>query len=87
MRILVIGAGGQVGRTAVHALDGHEIIAASRSSEPSVDVTDPASVERLFATVGQVDAVIVAVGEVPFRPLDGLTRGCLLYTSPSPRDS
>lgn len=75
MRILVIGARGQVGRTAVDALDGHEIIAASRSSEPSVDVTDPASIERLFATVGQVDAVIVAVGEVPFRPLDGLSRG------------
>lgn len=75
MRILVIGAGGQVGRTAVDALSSHEIIAASRSSEPSVDVTDPASIERLFATVGQVDAVIVAVGEVPFRPLDELSRG------------
>lgn len=75
MRILVIGAGGQVGRTAVDALSSHEIIAASRSSEPSVDVTDPASVERLFAEVGQVDAVIVAVGEVPFRPLDELSRG------------
>lgn len=74
MRILVIGAGGQVGRTAVDALDGHEIVAASRSSEPSVDITDPASIERLFAAVGQVDAVVVAVGEVPFRPLDELTR-------------
>jgi NAD(P)-dependent dehydrogenase (short-subunit alcohol dehydrogenase family) len=75
MRILVIGATGQVGRTAVHALGGHEIIAASRSGEPSVDVTDPASIERLFAAVGQVDAVVVAVGEVPFRPLDELSRG------------
>lgn len=75
MRILVIGATGQVGRTAVDALEGHEVIAASRSSEPSVDIVDPASVERLFASVGQVDAVIVAVGEVPFRALDELGRG------------
>ncbi len=74
MRILVIGASGQVGRTAVDALAGHEIVAASRNSEPSVDVTDSASVERLFAAVGQIDAVIVAVGEVPFRPLDALRR-------------
>lgn len=75
MRILVIGATGQVGRTAVDALGGHEIIAASRSGELSVDVTDPTSIERLFASVGQVDAVIVAVGEVPFRPLGELGRG------------
>ncbi|AKV86215.1 short-chain dehydrogenase [Microbacterium sp. CGR1] len=74
MRILVIGASGQVGRTAVDALAGHEVISASRSSEPSVDVTDSASVEHLFASVGQIDAVIVAVGEVPFRSLDELSR-------------
>lgn len=75
MRILIIGAGGQVGRTAVDALSGHEIVAVSRNSEPSVDVTAPASIERLFAAVGQVDAVIVAVGEVPFRSLGELGRG------------
>lgn len=74
MKVLVIGATGQVGRTAVDALQGHEIVSASRSGEPSVDVTDSASVERLFASVGQVDAVIVAVGEVPFRPLGELGR-------------
>lgn len=74
MRILVIGATGLVGRTAVDALQGHEIVAASRTSEPSVDVTDSASIERLFASVGQVDAVVVAVGEVPFRPLAELGR-------------
>lgn len=74
MRILIIGAGGHVGRTAVEALQGHEIIAASRSGEPSVDVADPASVERLFQAVGPVDAVIAALGGVPFRPLSDLDR-------------
>ncbi|WP_314428206.1 short chain dehydrogenase [uncultured Microbacterium sp.] len=74
MRILVIGAGGHVGRTAVEALQEHELIAASRSGEPSVDVRDPASIQRLFETVGQVDAVIAALGSVPFRPLSELER-------------
>ncbi|WP_431071319.1 short chain dehydrogenase [Microbacterium phyllosphaerae] len=74
MKVLIIGATGQVGRTAVDALAAHEVVSASRSSEPSVDVTDSASIERLFASVGQVDAVIVAVGEVPFRPLGELGR-------------
>lgn len=75
MRILVIGATGQVGRTAVDALEGHDVIAVSRSSEPAVDITDPRSIESLFASVGQLDAVIVAVGEVPFRALGDLGRG------------
>lgn len=74
MRILVIGANGLVGGAAVDALHDHEIIRASRSGQPAVDATDPASVARLFAEVGEVDAVIVALGSVAFRPLGELTR-------------
>lgn len=72
MRILVIGASGHVGRAAVEALEAHDVIAASRSGEPSVDATDPASIARLFDSVGQVDAVVTALGSVPFRPLSEL---------------
>lgn len=74
MRILIIGASGTVGRTAVEALHDHEVIAVSRRSEPAVDITDPASVDALFREVGEVDAVIAASGEVPFRPLSELER-------------
>ncbi|WP_270366184.1 short chain dehydrogenase [Microbacterium algeriense] len=74
MKILIIGASGHVGRAAASALDGHEIVAASRSGQPSVDVTDPRSIERLFEQVGEVDAVIAAVGSVPFAPLSELGR-------------
>lgn len=74
MKILIIGAGGHVGQAAAAALEGHEIIAASRSGSPAVDVTDPDSIERLFDDVGQVDAVVAAVGSVPFAPLTSLSR-------------
>ncbi|AQX79147.1 short chain dehydrogenase [Plantibacter flavus] len=75
MRILLIGASGQVGRAAQDALaERHEVIAVSRSTAPAVDTTDEASVEALFAEVGEVDAVIVAVGSVPFKPVGELTR-------------
>ncbi|MEU4015298.1 short chain dehydrogenase [Microbacterium sp. NPDC028030] len=74
MKILIIGASGHVGRAAVSALGGHEIVAASRSGQPSVDVTDPRSIERLFDQVGEVDAVVAAVGSVPFAPLADLDR-------------
>lgn len=74
VRILVIGARGLVGSAAVAALrDRHEVIEASRSTTPAVDVTDPASIEALFAAVGPVDAVVSAVGSVPFGAVTDLT--------------
>lgn len=75
MRILLIGASGHIGTAALAAFgDRHEVIAVSRSTSPAVDTTDEASIEALFAEVGEVDAVIVAVGSVPFKPLEDLTR-------------
>ncbi len=75
MKVLVIGAG-HVGGAAVEALRarGHEVIAASRSADRAVDATDPASIEALFAEVGQVDALITALGSAPFKPLADLGR-------------
>ncbi|MGK9149288.1 short chain dehydrogenase [Plantibacter flavus] len=75
MRILLIGASGHIGQAAHAALAArHEVIAVSRSTSPAVDTTDEASIEALFASVGEVDAVIVAVGSVPFKPLEELGR-------------
>ena len=51
---------------------GHDVVAASRSSSPSVDATDPDSIAALFAEVGTVDAVVAALGKAPFEPLADL---------------
>lgn len=74
-RVLVIGASGLIGSAVADALQstGHEVIRASRSSAETVDLGDPASIEDLFARVRAVDAVIAAVGSVPFKTLDALT--------------
>jgi len=74
VRIAIIGASGQVGRAAAQALEGHDIVAVSRRTDPSVDATDPASIAALFERIGEVDAVIAAVGSVPFAPLSELGR-------------
>lgn len=75
MRILIIGANGHVGSAAADALSGrHDIIRAGRTADEPVDITDPASIADLFARTGTVDAVIVAAGSVPFKPLDALGR-------------
>lgn len=75
MKIIVIGASGHVGRAAVAALASrHEVVEAGRSSDPAVDITDPASIQAFFETVGEVDAVVSAAGAVPFAPLAELRR-------------
>jgi len=76
MKILVIGATGHIGAVVASTFEsrGHEVLRASRGSEWTVDITDPASVRSLFAKVGEVDAVVIASGSVPFAPLTELTR-------------
>lgn len=76
MKVLVIGASGLLGGAAAEALAaaGCEVLAASRSADHRVDLTDPDSIAALFAQVGTLDAVVVGVGTVPFKPLAELTR-------------
>lgn len=76
MRILVIGATGHIGSvvSATLELNGHEVLRASRGSEWTVDVTEPSSVRALFDKVGELDAVVVTSGSVPFAHLTELTR-------------
>jgi NAD(P)-dependent dehydrogenase (short-subunit alcohol dehydrogenase family) len=75
MRIVIIGATGTIGAAVVVALKGsHEIIALSRSAgEPRVDITDKASLEKAFAAIGKVDAIICAAGGAVFKPLAALS--------------
>ncbi|MFI6638725.1 short chain dehydrogenase [Streptomyces sp. NPDC050504] len=76
MKVLLIGAGGTLGSAVRGALlaRGHEVVGVGRSSGDVIaDVTDPEAVARMYAQVGEVDAVAVAAGEAVFKPLDQLT--------------
>lgn len=73
MDVLLIGGTGHIGAAVHRALAGrHRVIVASRTSEVSVDVSDPASIAALYEAVGTVDAVVATVGKVPFKPLADL---------------
>jgi NAD(P)-dependent dehydrogenase (short-subunit alcohol dehydrogenase family) len=52
---------------------GHEVIATSRSTQPAVNITDPASIDAFYKQVGEVDAVVSAAGDAAFESLDKLT--------------
>jgi NAD(P)-dependent dehydrogenase (short-subunit alcohol dehydrogenase family) len=75
MKILVVGANGTIGKAVVEELKPrHEIVTSGRKSgDQNVDIGDPASIRALFETVGNVDAVVNAAGDVHFGPLLEMT--------------
>lgn len=74
-KILLIGASGTIGQ-AVHAnlAARHSVVTAGRSSgDHRADLSQPASLEQLFATVGKVDAIVCTAGNLHFGPLASMT--------------
>lgn len=75
MRILLVGASGDIGAVVQEALaPRHDIVTAGRSSgDLSVDISDRASVDAMYAAAGPVDAVVCTAGNVHFGPLAEFT--------------
>lgn len=75
MKILQIGASGTLGAAVADALSvDAELVTASRTGEHRVDLTDPASITHLYASIGSVDAIVCTAGVTPFKNLAHLTR-------------
>lgn len=75
MKIIIVGANGAVGNTALEALSGrHEIITVGRTSgDVQTNVEDIDSIRDMYRQVGKVDAVVVAVGHGHFGPVHEMT--------------
>ncbi|WNJ90551.1 short chain dehydrogenase [Bosea sp. 685] len=75
MRIIVVGAEGDIGKAACEELGSrHDIIRAGRSSgDIQVDMADRSSVDAMYMKCGKVDAVISTAGTVHFGPLAEFT--------------
>jgi NAD(P)-dependent dehydrogenase (short-subunit alcohol dehydrogenase family) len=71
MKVIVIGATGTIGNAVADALERrqHEVVRASRSGEPRVDLAEPNSVAALFAALDDVDAVVCCAASAPLTPL------------------
>ena len=70
MKVVVVGATGTIGSAVADALEpAHEVVRVSRSGEPRVDLAEPESVAALFASVGDVDAVVCCAASAPLTPL------------------
>jgi NAD(P)-dependent dehydrogenase (short-subunit alcohol dehydrogenase family) len=75
MKILIIGGNGTIGKkVSRHFAKKHEVIVAARKSgEVSVDMTDSKSIEAMFESVGNVDAVVCIAGEAKWAAFDSMT--------------
>src|SRR4051794_203757 len=75
MRIVVVGATGTIGKAVAQLLKdkGHEVIEASRSTQPAVDITDPSSIDAFYSQLGEVDAIVSTAGDAVPGPLDKIT--------------
>ena len=67
-KILVIGAAGLIGAEVVKAFGAENCIRASRSSDEKVDISDPASLQALFARVDDLDGIVCTGGAARFKP-------------------
>jgi len=75
MKIAVIGATGTLGRAVLAEFQPrHEVIevGATRGAQ-RVDLMDIDSIHALFASIGQVDAIVAAAGRVHFGELTQMT--------------
>jgi NAD(P)-dependent dehydrogenase (short-subunit alcohol dehydrogenase family) len=75
MRIILVGATGNLGRAVDHALGGrHDVVRVGHTKgDVQVDITDVRSIEALFAKVGEFDALVSTTGDVFFGPLEQLS--------------
>lgn len=76
MRIIVIGAAGDIGQAACKELQQrHEIVTAGRSTgDYQVDVSDLSAVKSLYEEIGEFDAVVSCAGDATFAPLVDLNQ-------------
>ncbi|TWF40600.1 NADP-dependent 3-hydroxy acid dehydrogenase YdfG [Chitinophaga polysaccharea] len=64
MKILMIGAGGTIGKIVTAALKGHEVITVGRNTGAIIaDISSETALESLFKRVSDVDAIICAAGD------------------------
>lgn len=80
MRILVIGASGTIGtRLCAELRKRHEVVAASRSGrDVAVDIESAESIERMYASIGKVDACLCVAASGALDDFQQLTEKALL---------
>lgn len=75
MKILIVGGNGTIGKkVAAHLNKKHEVvIAGRRNADVEVNISDKASIHRMFESVPLIDAVVCTAGEAKWDNFNDLT--------------
>lgn len=75
MKIVIVGASGAVGKTAIDALSPcHEIIRVDKSTgDLQMDIKDIDRIRVMYSQVDKVDAVVSAISQVHFAAVDEMS--------------
>ncbi len=75
MKVLIIGGKGTIGQTvSTHFAKKHDILIGGRNSgDTLVDIADSQSIKTMFASVGNIDAVVCIAGEAKWAAFDTMT--------------
>jgi NAD(P)-dependent dehydrogenase (short-subunit alcohol dehydrogenase family) len=74
MKIIIIGGNGTIGRkVSNHFSKKHEIMIGGRNSgDVRLDIADSKSIEAMFESVGNIDAVVCIAGEAKWAAFDSM---------------
>ena len=74
MKIIIIGGNGTIGKkVSNHFSKKHEIMIGGRNSgDVMIDIADSKSIEAMFESVGNVDAVVCIAGEAKWAAFDSM---------------
>lgn len=74
MNALIIGATGTIGSGVIDTFkeNGYKTLGVTRSTDPSIDLEDPGSIDQFFADNKGFDVIISAAGFAKFGALDDL---------------
>ncbi len=75
MKILIIGGKGTIGKkVSAHFSRKHEVVIAGRNSgEIAVDIANCKSIEAMFESIGNIDAIVCIAGEAKWAEFDSMT--------------
>ena len=75
MKILIIGGNGTIGKkVSNHFSEKHEVVVAGRNSgDINVDIGDSKSIEAMYESVRNVDAVVCIAGEAKWASFDSMS--------------
>ncbi len=75
MKILIIGGSGTIGKkVSNHFSKKHEVIVAARKSGGvAVNITDSRSIEAMFESVGNVDAIVCIAGDAKWAAFEAMS--------------